>query len=166
LALDDDVTAALVELSRAGIAFIVVGMSAAVLQGAPVVTFDLDVVHRRTSENVDRLLEWLSSRGAFHRFDLANRRLPPTREQLLGTGHVNLETTLGKIDFLCELAPGEGFDEIAGDAISVTIGPAVVRVLGLARLIAVKVRANRAKDRAALPVLLATLDEQKRRGGV
>jgi hypothetical protein len=31
--------------------FIVVGGVAAVLQGAPVVTFDLDILHRRTPEN-------------------------------------------------------------------------------------------------------------------
>ena len=37
-----------------------------------------------------------------------------------------------------------------------------VRVLGLARLIAVKARAGRPKDRAVLPVLIATLDEQRK----
>jgi hypothetical protein len=36
----------------------------------------------------------------------------------------------------------------------------VVRVLDLPRLIAVKARANRPKDRAVLPLLLATLDER------
>jgi predicted nucleotidyltransferase len=39
-----------------------------------------------------------------------------------------------------------------------------VKVLGLERLIAVKAAANRPKDRAMLPVLLATLDERRRRG--
>lgn len=38
-----------------------------------------------------------------------------------------------------------------------------VSVLGLPRLIEVKARANRAKDRAVLPLLIATLDEQKSR---
>lgn len=40
--------------------------------------------------------------------------------------------------------------------------PGGTRVLGLERLIAVKARANRPKDRAVLPLLIATLDERKR----
>lgn len=91
--------------------FIVVGATAAVMQGAPVVTFDLDIVHRRSLDNVERLLSWLLENGAYHRFDLANRKLPPTREALLGQGHINLATGVGDIDVLCELEPGQGFDE-------------------------------------------------------
>jgi hypothetical protein len=39
---------------------------------------------------------------------------------------------------------------------------AIIRGLHEARLIAVKARAGRPKDRAVLPVLVATLDEQIR----
>lgn len=42
--------AALRLLSERHIEYIVVGMVAGVLHGAPVTTFDLDVVHRRTTE--------------------------------------------------------------------------------------------------------------------
>jgi hypothetical protein len=42
-------------LTDAGIAFIVVGGAAAVLQGVPITTMDLDIVHRRTPENVLRI---------------------------------------------------------------------------------------------------------------
>jgi hypothetical protein len=38
-------------------------------------------------------------------------------------------------------------------------------VLDLPTLIEVKTRAARPKDKIALPLLLATLDEQRRRGG-
>jgi hypothetical protein len=38
------------------IKFIVVGGVSAVLQGAPIATFDLDLVHSRDSENIQRLL--------------------------------------------------------------------------------------------------------------
>ncbi|MBI4952799.1 MAG: hypothetical protein HY908_12260 [Myxococcales bacterium] len=85
--------------------------------------------------------------------------LPPTRQQLLGKGQLNFETDLGKVDVLCELGPGEGYEQILED--TVVVGG--IRVLGLARLIAVKARANRPKDRATLPVLIATLDERTRR---
>ena len=38
-----------------------------------------------------------------------------------------------------------------------------IRVLGLERLIAVKAKAGRPKDRIVLPVLIATLEEQRKR---
>ena len=43
-------------LARHQVDFIVVGGVAAVIQGAPVNTFDLDVVHARTPDNIERLL--------------------------------------------------------------------------------------------------------------
>lgn len=88
--------------------------------------------------------------------------MPPTEAALLGHGHLNLQTTLGKLDVLCELGEGEGYDEIIEDTIELSSGPFPFRVLGLSRLIAVKSRVGRPKDRAVLPVLLATLDEQRR----
>ena len=47
---------ALALLARHGVEFIIVGGVAAVAHGAPIVTLDLDVVHRRTPDNVQRLL--------------------------------------------------------------------------------------------------------------
>ena len=43
-------------LHDAGVEFLVVGGLSAVLNGVPVSTFDVDVVHRRTAENVDRII--------------------------------------------------------------------------------------------------------------
>lgn len=159
---DEQADAIIRELYEAGVEFIVVGGMAAVFQKAPVLTEDLDIVHRRTPENVGRLLAWLLARGAYHRLDLAQRRLPPAESALLGHGHLNLQTTLGKLDVLCELGEGEGYDEIFADTIVLSNGPLPIRVLGLSRLIAVKARAGRPKDRAVLPVLVAALDEQIR----
>lgn len=66
----------LLALLDAGVEFILVGGAGAVMMGAPIVTFDIDIVHQRTAENVDRLYEFLIRHGAYHRLDLANRRLP------------------------------------------------------------------------------------------
>ena len=51
-----DFLAILQTLAKHQVDFIVVGGVGAVLQGAPISTFDLDVVHSRTSDNIDRLL--------------------------------------------------------------------------------------------------------------
>lgn len=50
-----DIPALVAKLCDADIEFIIVGGAAAVLQGAPITTTDLDIVHRRTPENVARL---------------------------------------------------------------------------------------------------------------
>jgi len=50
-----NLSALLKGLSEAGIEFIIVGGLAAVAQGAPVTTFDLDIVHLQTDENTQKL---------------------------------------------------------------------------------------------------------------
>jgi hypothetical protein len=42
-----DLQALLARLCEAGVEFIIVGGAAAVMQGAPITTNDLDIVHRR-----------------------------------------------------------------------------------------------------------------------
>jgi len=54
-----DPEALLTELLADQVEFIVVGGTAAVLHAAPVATQDLDIVHRRTEENVARLMNVL-----------------------------------------------------------------------------------------------------------
>src|SRR5213078_3419415 len=70
-----DLPALLAALCDSGIEFIIVGGVAAVLQGEPITTTDLDIVHRRTPENVARLLEVLHKLDATMRHDMARRGL-------------------------------------------------------------------------------------------
>lgn len=51
-----DLQGLLLHLSAQKVEFILVGGLAAVAQGTPETTFDVDIVHRRTEPNVDRLL--------------------------------------------------------------------------------------------------------------
>ena len=81
-------------LLDASIEFVVVGGLSATLNGAPINTFDVDVVHRRTSENVDRLIPLLESLDAVYRIQPA-RRLRPVRSAPLSTGRQNLLTRYG-----------------------------------------------------------------------
>jgi len=159
---DDPSERMLVELLDAEVELIVVGGLAAVLQAAPIVTFDLDIVHRRTPENVDRLLALLLRSGAYHRLDLANRRLPPTRDVLFGHGHLNLAVHDAKLDVLCEIDPHDGYEELIDDTEAVAFHGRTLRVLSLPRLIQAKAAAGRPKDRLALPILIATLEGSKR----
>jgi hypothetical protein len=56
-----DLTTLIGRLAGAGVEFVLVGGLAAVAQGAPITTFDVDVVPARNEENVDALLELLGS---------------------------------------------------------------------------------------------------------
>jgi hypothetical protein len=77
-----------------GVEFIVVGGVCAVLHGAPIATFDLDVVHARTPENVDRLLAALKTLGATSRAH-PGRTVVPGRSHLESAGHQLLHTAHG-----------------------------------------------------------------------
>lgn len=72
----------LIVLAGHEVELVVVGVLSAVMQGAPVTTFDVDVVHRRTTENVERLLLALADLDAIYRGD--ERRLRPTASHLIG----------------------------------------------------------------------------------
>lgn len=155
-----DLPALLAQLCDAKIEFIVVGGAAAVIHGAPITTNDLDIVHRRTPENVQRFLDLLLQLDAIMRYDLANRGLRPTTEILSGKGQINLSTVLGPLDPLCELDEGRGYEELLPHSELVVDEGRPLRVLDLPTLIEVKTRAARAKDRIVLPVLVATLQER------
>jgi hypothetical protein len=62
-----DLSAILEGLINAEVNFILVGGLAAVVQGAPVTTMDVDIVHNQSSENIVKVLAFLKSIGAFHR---------------------------------------------------------------------------------------------------
>jgi len=71
--------------------FIVVGGVAAALNGAPLTTFDLDVVHSREAGNVERLLaalEDLRARSRLH----GESEVKPDRSHLSSAGHQLLMT--------------------------------------------------------------------------
>lgn len=144
-----------------GVEFIVVGVTAAVLQGAPVVTFDLDIVYRRTPDNIGRLLSALDEIEACFR-NTPGRRIAPNASHLESTGHKLLLTKLGPLDVLGSLDEATQYDQLLPFAVALRVGDYDVRALGLARLIEEKERAGRPKDLAALPVLRATLARSKR----
>jgi hypothetical protein len=142
--------------------FIVVGGVSAVLQGAPVTTFDLDVVHSRAPRNLQGLLAALAELDAHYRAQ-PERRLAPAKSPLETGGHQLLMTRYGPLDLLGEIGSGHGYDDLLHDAVDFELAPGVrVRALGLGRLIEVKRETAGEKDLAVLPVLERTLEESRR----
>jgi hypothetical protein len=148
----------LIRLAEARVEAIVVGMTSAVIQGVPTTTWDLDIVHRRTSENVERLLRVLEDLDAVARAD--PRRIRPAASHLLGPAHVLLETRFGDFGCLGTIDGNRSYDDLATTTVAIQLeGGHELRVLDLKELLAIKKRAGRAKDLAAVPYIQATIDE-------
>lgn len=157
-----DITALVRVLASAGVEFIIVGGVAANLQGSARTTVDLDVVYRRTGENLDRLAQALGPLEPYLRG--VSPGLPftldaPTLQRGL---NFTLTTRLGAIDLLGEIAGGGTYDDLASDCETVTLSGAPIRCLSLRRLIATKRAAGRPKDLVALSELEALLEERDR----
>src|ERR1700722_12407540 len=84
-------------LARHQAEYLVVGGVAAVLQGAPVSTFDLDIVHSTSSDNVARIVTVLEELDARYR---SQPELRPGADQLASPGHQLLMTRYGPLDLL------------------------------------------------------------------
>jgi hypothetical protein len=150
-------TTLLARLASSGTDFVLVGALAAVAQGAPLTTFDVDVVHRRGTDNVDRLLEFLASIDARYRGRPAGQVLRPTREALLGAGHQLLTTDLGPLDLLGAIEGGRGYDDLVPESVAVEVEGKRVMVLRLRMLAELKRGARSAKDQLSLAVLEETI---------
>lgn len=157
-----DYVALLTVLGEHGVEFIVVGGICAVLHGAPVATFDLDVVHSRTPQNVERLMKALTALDAFSRTH-PDRKVRPDRSHLTSPGHQLLMTNSGPLDLPGTVGTGRGYDELLPDSTLLELAKGLeVRLIRLETLIALKEETGHEKDRAVLPLLRRTLAEKNR----
>ena len=142
--------------------FILVGGFAAIIEGVPLSTFDVDVVHARTPENVDRLLAALKQLSAIY-FDPAGRTIEPIASNLLGPGHHLLRTNAGRLDVLGHIGNGAGYDALLPETIETEDGGIRFRLLRLEKLIEIKEQVGQDKDLAVLPILRRTLALRRQR---
>jgi hypothetical protein len=122
-----------------GVEFLVVGLAAAALQGAPAVTQDIDLWFRDLS---DPALQ-RARRRAGESYIPPSPRNPP----LLAGGDAGL------FDVVVDMHGLGSFAQEARRALRIPVGAVEVRVLPLARVIATKKATDRPKDRAILPAL-------------
>jgi hypothetical protein len=142
---------------------IVVGGVAAVLEGAGMMTDDLDVLVETSEPNVERLLAALDDLEAVYR-DPAGRTLRPDAKRLGSFRLHLLDTRLGRLDLLRSLGPGKRtYADLVPRSRLYRIGELEIPVLELSAVIEAKEAADRPKDRAALPLLRRTLEELRSR---
>jgi hypothetical protein len=146
-------------LVGARIRFVLVGGLAAVSQGAPITTRDVDIVHARDDANLDALLALLSDLHAHYR--RSGPPLAPQRAALAGTGHNLLATDLGPLDVLGAIEAGRDYDALLPDSVDVAFGDASVKVLSLEAILRFKRVSKHDKDKLMVPILEATLRRKK-----
>jgi hypothetical protein len=140
--------------------FIVVGGISAVLNGAPINTLDLDIVHSREPDNIARLLKALDELDAVYR-DPGGRRLKPAESHLVSKGHQLLMTRFGPLDILGIIGRNLDYAALLPNTSEMMVADSLsVRVLHLATLIEIKEYLGTEKDRAVLPTLRRTLHER------
>ena len=141
--------------------FIIVGGAAATAHGSARLTLDLDVVYRRTTENITRMVDALKSIQPYLRG--APPGLPfdwsaPTVQKGL---NFTLVTTLGALDLLGEIVGGGGYEQLRPETIEVEIAGVTCLCLNLERLITVKRAAGRPKDLEVVAELQQIRDETR-----
>ena len=126
-------TATLHALHDASVDFILVGGLAAVIEGAPIATFDVDVIHSKEPGNVARVLRAVESldHAVLHLHETAGRDL--------------------------------SYQDLLPHSTEVDIGGGMrIRVLNLEKLIEIKEALGGEKDRAMLPLLRRVLEEKRK----
>lgn len=159
-----DLSAVLEGLIKADVNFILVGGLAAVVQGAPVTTMDVDIVHNRSSENIVKLLAFLKSIGAFHR-RLDDKVIEPTERDISGEGHALFSTQLGPLDVLAVIEEEKTYDDLLEHTVNVKFRGHTIKVLDLKMMIELKRASRDAKDKQRLPVLEETLRQLQEENG-
>ncbi len=150
-----DFETALKSLTKEKVDFVIVGGLAISAHSTGYITTDLDFCYLRTKENLKRIVAALAP------FNPRFRGFPEDfpfvwDERTLQNGtNFTLNTTIGEIDMLGEVAGVGDFEKVKAESVSEILYGCEVSLLSLKALIAAKKAAGRTKDLLILPELEA-----------
>ena len=157
-----DLSAILEGLLEAGVEFILVGGLAAVVQGAPITTMDVDIVPKRSRDNLSRLLAFLKSVHAYHRRP-DDRIIEPKRSDISHKGHALFSTQLGPLDVLSFIEEDSVYEDLIDHTVQLEFRGYHILVLELKKMIQLKKSSRDPGDRRRLPVLEETLRQLEKK---
>jgi hypothetical protein len=137
------------------VTFVLIGGLAALVQGSPFPTEDVDVTPERNPENLSRLSAALKALDAKIRTQGVERGLAFDHDavSLAAAGVWNLTTRYGDLDISFVPNGTDGYADLVREASNTEILGVVVPVASLADIIRSKQAANRPKDQRVLPTL-------------
>ncbi len=153
-------------LARHEVRFIVIGAVAAIAQGYPLNTQDLDVTPDRDAENLEHLAAALVDLDARLRVsnDPSGVEFPIEPRFLGSVDSWTLSTPAGDVDLLFAPSGTHGYDDLKSAAVPAVLWGHEVLVASLPDIIRMKEAAGRPKDLAQLPALRQTLEIRRERG--
>jgi hypothetical protein len=137
------------------VSFVLIGGLAAILQGSPFATEDVDITPEASRENLQRLSEALRDLGARVRTQGVEGGLPfdHDADSLAAASVWNLTTEFGDLDISFVPTGTAGYPDLTQDAVDLVAFGVAVRVSALADVVRSKQAANRPKDQRVLPTL-------------
>ncbi len=137
-------------LNKYAVEYVLVGGVAAVVHGSQLVTGDVDICAPLDAPNLAKIVAALSDLQAKFRMTPDRRPLPMEPEKLAGFKNLNLETNLGQLDILSEIAGVGDYASVALHTITLDLGGAICRILDLDTLIQSKKALGRPRDLQAV----------------
>ncbi len=142
--------------------FIIIDGTAAVLHGSSRLTQDLDVVYKRSSQNIARLVAALKGQSPYPRGAPPGLPFQWTEATIQLGLNFTLETGLGPLDLFGEILGGGGYDDLLGHTFEVELFGIRCRCLDLEALIRTKRAAGRPRGLEAIAELEAIREERQR----
>jgi predicted nucleotidyltransferase len=142
--------------------FILVGGVAGVLHGAARATYDVDVVYRRSPDNLDRLVRALTPYQPYLRGAPPGLPFSFDVETFRHGLNFTLTTSLGAIDLLGEVTGGGRYEALLAHSQPIPLVGTTCQCVTLDGLIRLKRAAGRPKDLEAIAELEALRAESDR----
>ena len=146
-------------LTQHRVEYIVIGGAAGIAHGSARLTQDLDIVYRRSPENLINLTAALAGLSPYLRGAPPGLPFLWDAETLRRGLNFTLVTTLGDIDLLGEIPGGGGWEGLHAGAIALEVFDLTCLCLSLPQLIRAKIAAGRPKDLEAVAELEAIREE-------
>jgi len=137
-------------LNKHAVEYVLVGGVAAVVHGSQLVTGDVDICSPLEAPNLARIVAALSGLQARFRMTPDRRPLPLEPERLAGFKNLYLETDLGQLDVLSEIAGVGDYGAVASHTVTLDLGATTCRILDLDTLILSKKALGRPRDLQAV----------------
>jgi hypothetical protein len=152
-------------LDKHGVRYVVIGAIAAIAQGYPLNTSDLDVTPASDPDNLERLAAALTELDARLRVarEPAGLEFAIEPDFLRRAESWTLTTRFGDFDVCFMPAGTRGFDDLRRSAVGVRVRGIEVQMADILDVIRMKEAAGRPKDLAQLPALRQTVEVARER---
>jgi hypothetical protein len=127
----DSIRQILTRLSKHDVEFVIIGGVAAILHGSARATLDVDVCAALVEPNLSRILQALRGTSPKWRMHPGRLPLPEEPEKLQGFRNLYLETDLGILDILTEVAGIGSYEDVVRNSMLVELEDMKLRVLDL-----------------------------------